>query len=253
LYISGAQCRVFGCRVLNTAANSNGIAVFLAVGTVVARCYLNTTSSAAIGNQNIAGGAWLGNVFDGGANGLAIAGSNPVLVYGNLFLGQAGDAVNAAGGTANIINNSVYGLASGGGNGFAWSTAPGTTCTIAGNYFERVTTASKYCINSTNTPSTLFVLVANGYFNCTAFANGLGDTPSFFDNGLLASSGFANAAGGDFSPTSVMKNVGWPGLFENTSIYRGYPDLGAVQAQTSAGGGTVVGSPFPGMSGLLSI
>jgi hypothetical protein len=69
--------------------------------------------------------------------------------------------------------------------------------------------------------------------------NGLGDSPTVFDAGILGSSGFANPAGHDFTPTAALQSIGFPGLFETVSAFRGYMGNGALQF--APGGGPVGG------------
>jgi len=250
LYLGAANNKAIGCRLTNSAANASGsaLAIFTA-GNMMVRCYLTSTTSAPVSTQNAGIVTYDGCYFDGGGNGITASGSSGLTVLNCVFNGQAGDAIAFSTGYGSLIGNSIYGLSSGGGNGFQWTGTPSSISLVANNYFERVTTAAKYCINnSSGTNTNLIVPVANGYNNVTAYTNGLGDSPLIYDVGSLGSAAFTNAAGGDFSIGTVAKALGFPGVFENISAFRGYLDLGAVQRQEPAGGGGVSGARiFTGM------
>jgi hypothetical protein len=240
-FLSGSLQALYRVRCENTAANANaracsgtGIA-FTAIG-----CYFTCTSSAicvAVANY----GEAIGCVFVGGSQNLNSTGAGNLKfnLTNCLLRASAGDAINTT--QAMLINGcSIYAPA---GHGINITTPPLTGgFLVANTHFENVNQATKFAItNSSGTNTNVVRRLSNTYFNCTGYENGFGDSPAIFDGGLLAGSGFANAAGGDFSASSLLKAAGFPGLLENTSAFRGYLDIGAVQRQEAAGGPTIIG------------
>jgi hypothetical protein len=110
---------------------------------------------------------------------------------------------------------------------------------IYNNHFENVNQAGKAAINLTGSNPAWVRAIANSYFNCTANTSGLGDQPMFFDNGTLGASGYVAPGSHDFTASTALKAIGFPGAFRGET-YVGYADTGAVQRQEPAGGGTTV-------------
>ncbi len=218
-------------RTTNTAANVNGIALITNGNAQLSGCYFKATTTA---SKVIAGASvhMIGCTVVGGIIGIATP--NGLIAF-CIFDSQAGDAIthNATGPTA-IINCGFYAPL---GNGINITTLPTNGLSIANNYFSTVNQASKSAINNTSgANSDNMICVGNAYFNCTATITGITETFALFDNGTLASEAFKAPASQDFTMLPVGWNIGFPGKFCNTSVFRGYLDVGAVQSIVASGG-----------------
>lgn len=243
--MGGANQRAHGCRFANTASNSAARALTLgsgAGGTTFTRCYFTASATSVDRMVNVGANdvTLAGCVFDGSTVG-ALVSTRAAFLY-CVFLNQAGNSLQIASYSV-VANCSFYG---GGGHGI--NVAAFGDHSIINCHFENYNQASKFAIANTSGADSARVLrVGNSYYNCTGYEDGFGDSPAVYDNGARAASGYTNAAGGDFSASTELKAVGFPGLLENVSAYRGYLDLGAVQRQEPAGGGGLL--RHPGMSG----
>jgi hypothetical protein len=221
----------YGCTITNTGANAVSVALTMsAASTSAVGCYLGATTTAAevlsmAGNGNRA----LGCVINGGIIGILAAGS--MVAVRNVFYGQAGDSIKAAGAPTTIVGNSIYAPL---GNGVNVTSTSANGFLIANNYFSTVNQASKAAImnsSGTNIDATILTCVANAYYNCTANTSGITEGFTIFDNGTLASEAFLapTASPPNFAVGPVAWNLAFPGAFEGTSTYRGYLAVGAVQ------------------------
>lgn len=229
---------LYRVRCINTAANANARAASV-VGSAsdIIGCYFTCTSSAicvALANYGNA----IGCYFVGGSQNINLSGGSALKfdILNCILTGSGGDAINTLQ-PIHVNNCSIYAPA---GHGVSLSAAAFLNgCTISNCHFENVNQASKFAISNISGTNTNFVRrVGNSYFNCTGYENGFGDSPAIFDNGLLAGSGFVNAAGGDFRPSALLVAKGFPGGFENVTL-DGKLSPGAIQAAATGGGGGV--------------
>ncbi len=218
----------------NANAGAYPLNVSAGAGSSLVGCYISATTTAAqcinAANSSL---SVTGCIINGGIVGFLT--SSGVTLFGNVLYGQAGDAAKFTGGTSHsLINNSVYSPV---GNGFNFTAIPSSGAVIINNYFSTVNQAAKSAINNTTGTNTdLILCIANAYFNCTANITGVTENFSILDNGTLASEAFKTPASQDFTLLPVGWGIGYPGKFENTSAFRGYLDVGAVQSIVAGGG-----------------
>lgn len=240
--ITGATFKMYRCRITNTAANTNALAAnFGGTGEHAAGCYFQATTTASHAtNLNSLNGSMVGCVINGGIIGLS-ATAQTCSMFGCVLYGQAGDAINTSI-AININGCSIYAPL---GHGINFTAA--TNSLVINNLFSTVNQASKAGIaNTSGTNTNLIVCIANGYYNCTANRSGLTEDFTVFDRGTLASDPFAAAASQNFALNPVAKALGFPDLFENTSLFQGYLDLGAVQRFEPTGSGLLIPRTFLG-------
>ena len=225
-------------RATNTVANTNGIALNSGASTnTFVSCAFKSTSS----SSNIVGcqdDCFLGCTFTcsntgGGGTGTGLlVSAGHATIHNCVFDSCVGDGIKLNTTEGAVRNCSFYNC---GGNGITCASTPGTSgeVLIANNYFSTITTAAKAGINNTSGTNTFMIrCVANAFFNCTANYSGLQETFVIFDNGTLASEAFRNPSGHDFMILSPGYSLGFPGGFENTALYQGTLDVGAVQHQS---------------------
>ncbi len=220
----GVTCYRVRCQ--NTAANAAGRAIGTTTGSMLIACYFKATTTATICVNLLNNKTTLfGCVIVGGTTGVSLGG-NPNYVLWNVFDSQAGDAMlTVSTASAVIANNAIYAPA---GNGINIIATVGELL-IANNYFENVNQASKAAINNTSgTDTDLIRCVGNAYFNCTATISGITNSFSIFDNGTLGSAAFIAPTSQNFGMLAPGQNLGYPGLFENTNVFRGLLDVGAA-------------------------
>lgn len=222
--------RIYGCRFTNTASNANSYAYFNNTNGIswIQRCYFKaTTTATACVSSGASYNEFIGCVIVGGSIGLTST-SLPVIITHCIFDSQGSDAIKLTSG-ARIYRCSIYAPI---GNGINIATVSGSGVTIIGCYFSTVNQASKAAINNTSGTNTLNIHISgNAYFKCTANITGITETFTVFDIGTLVREAFNNPAAKDFSISDVAQDIGVPGSFENTLIYQGYSDVGAVQAK----------------------
>lgn len=217
-----AQAWFYAVRVENTAANAAAVASQFGAASFLVRCWFKATSSAPVVSLTAPTTNAFGCYFTGGSTGLS-QGTSSANLYGCIFTGQGGDCIGMSTGGLLAIGCSFYGP---GGNGILITSTGGGT--VLNCHFENVNQASKAAINNTSGTNQLNRLIGNSYYNCTA--NVAGQTEAFliFDNGSIAASGFAGAAGGDLTASPYLINLGVPAGIENTTL-SGYLDTGALQ------------------------
>lgn len=243
---SSASTEMYRCRITNTAANANSRALTTAASNnVIAGCWLQATTTAdkVVHLAGSLSTIW-GCTVTGGIIGVGTV--NFATIAFTVFDTQAGDAISVGStSSATIFNSSIYNPT---GNGIAFnSTLSSNGDVVASCYFENVNQASKAAVNNVSgTNSDLIRVIGNTYYNCTANTSGITESFAIFDNGTLASAGFAAPGSHDFSVSTVAKGIGFPGAFENTSVYRGYLDPGAVQRQEPAASGMLQPNTFQG-------
>lgn len=233
LQFTAANCIAYHVRAANTNANawSYAFASSAAASTIVCCSFTaTTTATQALSFTSVA--FVVGSVVVGGIIGVKSTASITIL---NVVLsGQAGDSIYLGGGPAILSHNSIYGPL---GNGVNISSVSTQGVLVVNNYFENVNQSGKAAINNTSgTNSSLIRCVGNAYYNCTANTAGLTEGFTIFDLGTLASAGFVAGATGNFAPASVLQGIGFPGVFETVSAYRGYLTPGAAQPNPSGGG-----------------
>lgn len=236
---NAASLTFYRVRASNTAANANGFAFICGSADceIVASYFTSTTTASKTIGLTGAGFGLFGSIIASGIVGAATSGSG--LIAYCLFDSQQGDAITATGSPVAIIGNGFYAPL---GNGINITSVGANGYFIANNYFSTVNQAAKSAINNTSGTNTdLIRCVANAYFNCTATLTGITENFAIFDNGTLGSEAFAAPASQNFAILPVGQRIGFPGLFENTNVFRGYLDVGAAQS-----GSQFVGQPFPG-------
>jgi hypothetical protein len=242
--------RAYGCRFANTAAAANGCPIFsTGAPSTFERCSFTATSSAFVLNCG-SDHMFLGCTINGGTTGFPGGGNINCHFLFCVFANQGADCISTSTGYGMAVNCTFY---SPGGNGILITGTPVKQWDIINCHFSDVNQAAKAGINITGSSPNMVRAINNSYFNCTANTAGFGDIPLPFDVGTLGSAGLTAPGSGDFSATTALKAIGFPGLFENTAVYRGYLDNGAVQRQEPASGGAVVITPFPGLGALLTI
>jgi len=236
---SGSQIRAIGCRFLTTSGTNRCVSMS-GNSCMLLRCRIVPASGQPAILITAGGGTLIaGNYITGGNGGISGTTGTGTRVIGNIFDSIAGNAVTLTTGNGLFAFNSVYAAT---GHGFAWTGTPSAACSIYCNHFEGLVTAATAAIaNTSGTASDLIQCVNNSYYNNVANGSGLGDTPVIFDVGNLAGSGFANAAGGDFTPSALLRATGFPGTFEAISAFRGYASNGALQAASGGGINLLVG------------
>lgn len=234
LSVSGASPIVYGIRAENTAANSNARAITMtsgATGGIVVASWFKATSSATVASMGGAGNRVHGCAIVGGNVGLALAAATNSAAF-CVVDGSAGDAITV-GSSASVTNCSVYGP---GGHGINVTSANSSGCHISNCHLGNCNQASKAGIaNTSGTDAILVHSVNNSFYNCTSNTSGITESFAIFDKGTLAGSGYTNAAGRDFTASTYLKAIGYPGVIENETE-TGYLDNGALQRQEPAGG-----------------
>jgi hypothetical protein len=241
--ITGAPFLMYRCRIANTSATSTAQAAnFAGTGELAVGCtFTATTTATRVVNANSLNGGLIGCVVSGGIIGVS-ATAQATTLFGDIFTGQAGDAINTSIALRAILC-SIYAPT---GNGINLTALVNNTL-LMNNYFENVNQASKAAINNTSgTNTALVTMIANAYFNCTANRSGFTEDFTIFDNGTLGSAAFNAPGSSDFSIGTVARALGFPGLFENTNVFQGYLDVGAVQRQEPASGGLIYPRTFLG-------
>jgi hypothetical protein len=241
--VANGHIVMYGVRIANTAANSASRALTIGGASCeMARCWFKATTTAAICVDNTASdGLLVGCVINGGIIGFSAASTRAAL-YRCIFDGQTGDSLS---GSSSILT--AGGCIFYGGNGPSTGNAivltPGSLYAF-NNYMEHYTSASKAGINnSSGTNTAQITAISNSFYNMTANYAGMGDFPPIFDNGTLASSGLTLPGSANFTPTSVLYSLGFPGKFETVSLYQGYLDGGAIQ-HLGASGAVYVPIPY---------
>jgi hypothetical protein len=245
--VTGVSVDIYRCRFQNTAVNSGARAVTYggsSTGTIVA-CYAKATTTAdrclSLGTNVML----YGSTITGGIIGANQAAQGQSIGY-CIFDSQAGDAISIASSVnANIFNCGFYAPL---GNGINFPGATVAKSLITNCYFSTVNQASKAAINNTSGANVgTIICVGNAYFNCTANTSGITESFAIFDNGTLASEAFTDPSNQNFAILPIGQGIGFPGLFENVSLYQGFPDISAVQHQAGVG----AQRPFPGSGGII--
>lgn len=242
------QTYLIGCRVENTQANAASRAVTVNTGIFFAfRCWFKATTTANV-VLSVSSSAVVatGCQFVGGSGGV---GANAFNFTANfcLFSGSASDGVTTSTGGITLVNCSVYGAGNTSGSGVVMTGAG--TLALTNTHIENFTNTGKFAINNSSGTNAIARLVSNSYFGCTAYTNGISETMLWLDVGLLAASGFTNAAGGDFTASTYLKAIGMPGNLENSTLV-GYLDNGALQrVEPSGSSGILVYRGFGGLHG----
>jgi hypothetical protein len=227
---SGTSVRIWRCRMENISSAAN--AFTLTSGAIFYYyCWFKAPTTATTTgciNVNSSGAKFVGCVVIGGG----IAGFN----CGN----QGGTFVNCA-----AIDCTGAGWLSSTGapqlfyctarnpsaDGVKWTGTPGAATLIVGSLFVSCPTGGINNASGTNT--NLINVVACDFYNCGTTIIGIGDSPDSF--GQTDSSDPTTSAT-DMTPvlTANARKNGFPGYFEN-QIYKGYTDIGAVQASGATG------------------
>lgn len=232
--------RFLRCRIENQGTNANSRAVNsqTAGQNFFGNCYFKATSSATEIFLMSVPTEVVGCHFVGGGHGINSSAS--LVAYRNVFNDPGGDGIRFTNNSSFfIVGNTFYSCGS---DGFETTTPPGTSSanhTIADNIFSN--SAAYDITNSSGTTTSIIIRMNNlSYSPGTAHENGFSDLPAF-SNQTDSASPFLNA-GTDYSlsgSTNARSN-GLPyGVFENSS-FRGYADIGAVQAQTLTSARSVI-------------
>lgn len=230
---AGGVISFYNCRF--TQNNTKGVILCSQANVHLFECILTGNSTVVLFTAAANHTKFDGCLFVGGLGAIAGTTGTPILVKNCIFDSQVGDCITMTTGGMDIIGNTFYG-----GTGHAIS----TTGTLAGsvlldsNYCEGFAAAKFFYTNTTGTNTNLVRAVANTFYNMPGGTyNGMGDSPLIYDNGTLGASGLTAPGSHNFTPTSALRSLGYPGKFETVSAYRSYTEAGAVQEQVTAGGG----------------
>ena len=230
--ISGTalNTRLYGVNIATTNSNAGSSAMqLLTDGANLTFCNISAPTTAAQ-VISIAGNVYVtGCIISGGIVGIKGTTGTQVIIDGCFLSGQAGDSVQFTTGTTLVRSSAIYNTS---GNGINMSSTG--ELHVDSCYFEGMPSPKFAINNSSGTNTGKMFPMANSYYNVNGMVNGAGDFPLILDNGTLASSGLTNAAGGNFTPTSVLYALGFPGKFLNSTVV-GYPDGGAAQHQSQLG------------------
>lgn len=244
VFCTASQPKFYGVRVENTAANTAAQAISGdtgPIGAAIVGCWFKATSTCTYMVSFNSISTIMGCYFIGGSNGANPNGGGNLSLC--VFDGQAADAIVPGSTQLTILNCSVYGP---GGNGVNLNSIPTRGHIIANCHFENCSTAGKAGINNTTGTNSLAVtIINNSFYNCTSNILNITETFSIFDKGTLAGSGFTAGGSHDLTATTALKAIGYPGTLENVAL-TGYLDVGALQRQEPAGGGSTVIAPFGG-------
>jgi hypothetical protein len=243
---SSTTTEMHGCRIVNTAANVNARALTTAaLNPMIVGCWFQATTTAdQVVRLATSISMFWGCTVTGGIIGAFAV--NFATIVNSVFDSQAGDAILAGSlASVTLMNCSIYNPV---GNGVAFNASISTNGNFLANcYFENVNQAGKAAVNNlSGTNSDLIRCVGNAYYNCTVNRSGITEDFTVFEIGTLASAAFSAPGSQDFSVGTVAKAIGFPGAFENTSVYRSYLDVGAVQRQEPAAAGMVQPNSFQG-------
>ncbi len=223
------------CRVAASGANSasSAIGVTTAGPLTVTGCDLTANALASVISSTVAVNA-VGNNIRAGL--IAILSSGLLTAYRNVIDACSGSGLSCA--TCMAAGNMIYSIGSKATvNGILLSSNAGSL--ILNNIISNFNGTSNNAISGAAGAGMQARIIGNGYFNCTNVITNVIEAFEFNSNGTLASDPFVNAAGHDFTTTSVAKALGFPGAIENSSMVN-YLDLGALQhadpASTNFGG-----------------
>jgi len=236
MLISGSHCRFTGSRLAATGVNTLSRAIQV-TGQYVE--ILNNNIRATTTAQQLilaaTGTAITGNYLTGGAVGVAITSGLSVPFLFNIFDAIGGDAIQVTTGSMIAVANLFYSPV---GHGILLSGTPTAMSTLVGNHFENFNSGKLPFNNTSGTPSGLVLNINGSYFNCpSGTIGGQGDIPAPRDKGILASAGFPNGATGDFTPSTALQAIGFPGKYQGMTGFQGYMDNGPIQRQEPASGG----------------
>jgi hypothetical protein len=233
---------LYGVRIENTAVDTNAWSITIqstAYGAQIVACWLKATTSATFGIVTQEQANLIGCYILGGATGLAPNGAGVASFC--VFDGQGSDCIAPGSSSFAILNCSFYGP---GGNGVNLNTIPVRGHTIANCHFENCNQSGKAAINNTTGANSLAVkLINNSFYNCTSNILNITETFAVFDKGTLSGSGFTAPGSHDFTGTTALKAIGYPGTLESLAQV-GYLDNGALQRQEPAGGGAIFSGEF---------
>lgn len=226
---TGTHIRFHRCRIECTAANANGAAISIAIGSAVfSECWLKATSSAPCAVLSVTPVTFIGCTFVGGSNGITQSATSTTVCFLCSFNDCGGDCFRATSVAASVWLLLCTGYSAG--SDFFEVTVDPTSASIviAGCAINECAGIGINASVGTNT-SNIFSLRNLFYSNSGGNQSGMGDFPSLLDLTDSVSS-FVNAAGADLtlSPGSNGTGNGPPTGFENQS-YTGHTDCGAVQ------------------------
>lgn len=231
---SNQGCEFYTCKALNGTAGGFRLLGNTA-STMIMNCYFKANAGPGISlgttSVNVVGDI-IGCVFNGqtGASG-----------HGVLVACTTATTLPAA---IRIINNDFYNNAQSGLR-FAYTTGRGTGHTVVNNSFVNNGAYGVSCATAGILDGTQVVCRSNAFYNNTSgarqnFQTGEGDI-------TLTGVPFTNAGSDDFSldntasEGAAMRSVAWPNRVGAVGATAGtnYGDVGPLQVQPSAGGGTV--------------
>jgi hypothetical protein len=237
---TGPDCRFWRCRFTGTAADVDCRAVSSANTcdrTLFVACYFSANALAScVTSADVM--LFHGCVFSGGLTGITTTGGE-CFAGGSLFIKHAGDGINHNTGTAfKVINCSFYNQ----GSDCIEIVAAANTALVVNSIFQDAAGAA---VNSSAAASAAVTLFNNSFFSNTADLTNIHESYQV-GNVTESSSPFTNAAGGDFTIVDGALSIGtgYPGELENSTGNIGYPDIGALQREEPAPGGSNTVDPF---------
>jgi hypothetical protein len=211
------------CVVLATGANAAANAVKMTNAACdLEMCYCKATASAAVTSVSNASCEVRGNFLDGGLNSVALTGTGPWTVVGNICNSPAADAISLGANFALACHeNTIFNP---GGHGILLLSTLTADVSVTGTLFHSVTGTGKVCVSFAGTTDVGSVrLASNALFNCNAgsdangVSSGLGDLPAF-DTIAEAANPLPNAAANNFTYAGATgRGAGFPAMFQNTS------------------------------------
>ena len=241
---TGADGRLFHCHVAGESSDTDGHAISLAGNSDRTLVYCNyfsatTGATSCVELLNAATTAIIaGNYISGGATGASLASS--CTFFGNIVTGSSGNGVAVDNSAISIIGNSVYSV---GGKGVAILTG-NNGIVVANNILSNIGT---YAVSHAVADHATVLVTNNAYY--TIGTAQLENIPEQFNAITCSASPFVNAGSGDFTPTSEVLALGFPGRAGIASTLN-YADIGAIQKQASGGGGGLM--RHPGMAGGMN-
>jgi hypothetical protein len=210
-------------RITNTSNNAAARCLSQTAASTMTcvACYFSAGTGATVINLT-ASLTLIGCYLKGGNLGVSV-GTSSCSAWYTVFDAIGGDAMNCSTGGIAALHCSFY-APTGNAILFTGNVRP----TILNCHFENVNQASKAGVNNTSGTNIGGMYVGNSFYNCTANYSGITENFIVFDNGTLGGSGFNAPASHDFTATTYLKAIAFPGALENIGL-TGYNDTGALQ------------------------
>lgn len=234
---NGLQLGVGGlkhnCKSTNSSGTASRIALFADREGVVMRCEGVSTNGMAI-HLNDDRCRALGNYAHDSATGINTntSPSGTTIAYNIVDSCTTAISIITFSTASTIISNTLFGAATPAGTGINIASTASTHLVVMNNTISGFATG----INSAASVGVNF-FDYNNFFNNTTDRVNVTAGP----NDTALDPGFADAANGNFAIGANLRAKGFPGVFPG-GLSTGYLDIGAVQRQEPAGGGSSGGA-----------